>query len=59
MGDGVEEGVVIGDGVIVMIGEGVGVRMMNCTPFVRRYGILLTSGVLLYAKRDSKQEIHG
>ena len=33
--------------------------LVNCTPFVRQYGILLTSGVLLYAKRDTEQEIHG
>ena len=31
---------------------------MNSTPFVRQYGILLTNGVLLYAKREAKQEIH-
>ncbi len=31
---------------------------MNSTPFVRQYGILLTSGVLFYAKRESKQEVH-
>ena len=32
--------------------------VMNSTPFVRQYGILLTNGVLLYAKREAKQEIH-
>ena len=31
---------------------------LNSTPFVRQYGILLTNGVLLYAKREAKQEIH-
>ena len=31
---------------------------LNSTPFVRQYGILLTSGVLFYAKRKTKQEIH-
>lgn len=31
---------------------------VNSTPFVRQYGILLTNGVLLYAKREAKQEIH-
>ena len=31
---------------------------MNSTPFVRQYGILLTNGVLLYAKRNTEQEIH-
>ena len=28
--------------------------LLNSTPFVRQYGILLTSGVLFYAKRDIK-----
>ena len=32
--------------------------VLNSTPFVRQYGILLTNGVLLYAKREAKQEIH-
>ena len=32
---------------------------LNSTPFVRQYGILETSGVLFYAKGDTKQEIHG
>ena len=32
--------------------------MVNSTPFVRQYGILLTNGVLQYAKREAKQEIH-
>jgi hypothetical protein len=32
--------------------------LLNSTPFVRQYGILLTNGVLLYAKREAKQEIH-
>ena len=31
---------------------------MNSTPFVRQYGILETSGVLFYAKRNTEQEIH-
>ena len=31
---------------------------LNSTPFVRQYGILLTNGVLLYAKGEAKQEIH-
>ena len=31
---------------------------VNCTPFVRQYGILLTSGVLFYAERNTKQEIY-
>ena len=31
---------------------------MNCPPFVRQYGILLTSGVIYYAKRSSKQTIY-
>ena len=31
---------------------------MNCTPFVRQYGILKTNGVFYYAKREAKQEIY-
>ena len=31
---------------------------VNCTPFVRQYGILLTSGVIYYAKRSSKQTVY-
>ena len=27
---------------------------VNSTPIVRQYGILLTNGVLFYAKRESK-----
>ena len=27
---------------------------LNSTPIVRQYGILLTNGVLFYAKRESK-----
>ena len=27
---------------------------MNSTPIVRQYGILLTNGVLFYAKRETK-----
>ena len=30
---------------------------LNCPPFVRQYGILLTSGVIYYAKRSSKQTV--
>ena len=28
--------------------------VMNSTPIVRQYGILLTNGVLFYAKRETK-----
>ena len=35
-----------------------GVTIVNCTPFARQYGILLTSGVLFYAERNTKQEIY-
>ena len=31
---------------------------MNCTPFVRQYGILLGNGVFCYAKRSTKQTIY-
>ena len=31
---------------------------MNCTPFVRQYGILKTNGVFYCAKREAKQEIY-
>ena len=31
---------------------------MNSTPFVRQYGILLTNGVLFYAKRSAEQEVY-
>ena len=31
---------------------------LNCPPFVRQYGILLTSGVIYYAKRSSKQTVY-
>ena len=31
---------------------------MNCTPFVRQYDILSTSGVLSYAKRGAKQTVY-
>ncbi len=31
---------------------------VNCTPFVRQYGILITSGVFYYAKRNAKQAIY-
>ena len=34
------------------------VQFVNCTPFVRQYGILLTSGVIYYAKRSSKQTVY-
>ena len=29
-------------------------RHVNSTPIVRQYGILLTNGVLFYAKRETK-----
>lgn len=32
---------------------------MNSTPFVRQYGILLTNGVLLYAKMSTKKTYRG
>ena len=32
--------------------------LMNSTPFVRQYGILLTNGVLFYAKRSAEQEVY-
>ena len=32
--------------------------VLNSTPFVRQYGILLTNGVLLYVKRKTEQEIY-
>ena len=35
-----------------------GIPGVNSTPFVRQYGILITSGVLIYGKRDTKQQIH-
>ena len=38
---------------IAVIGPGV-----NCTPFVRQYGILLGNGVFFYAKRSTKQTIY-
>ena len=31
---------------------------VNSTPFVRQYGILLTNGVLFYAKRSAEQEVY-
>ncbi|WP_204228841.1 hypothetical protein, partial [Faecalibacterium sp. An77] len=31
---------------------------VNCTPFVRQYGILKTNGVFYCAKREAKQEIY-
>ena len=31
---------------------------VNCTPFVRQYGILLGNGVFCYAKRSTKQTIY-
>ena len=31
---------------------------VNCPPFVRQYVILLTSGVIYYAKRSSKQTVY-
>ena len=31
---------------------------LNCTPFVRQYGILLGNGVFCYAKRSTKQTIY-
>ena len=31
---------------------------MNCTPFVRQYGILLGNGVFFYAKGSTEQTIH-
>ena len=31
---------------------------MNSTPFVRQYGILITDGVIYYAKRNTKQTIY-
>ena len=33
-------------------------KELNCTPFVRQYDILKTSGVIFYAKRSSKQTIY-
>ena len=33
-------------------------REMNCTPFVRQYGILLGNGVFFYAKGSTKQTIY-
>ena len=32
--------------------------MLNCTPFVRQYGILLENGVFFYAKGSTKQTIY-
>ena len=31
---------------------------LNCTPFVRQYGILLGNGVFFYAKGSTEQTIH-
>ena len=31
---------------------------LNCTPFVRQYGILLGNGVFFYAKESAEQTIH-
>ena len=31
---------------------------VNCTPFVRQYGILLGNGVFFYAKGSTEQTIH-
>ena len=36
----------------------VGSHRLNSTPFVRQYGILLTNGVLFYAKRSAEQEVY-
>ena len=33
-------------------------REVNCTPFVRQYGILLGNGVFFYAKGSTEQTIH-
>ena len=33
-------------------------RRLNSTPFVRQYGILVTNGVLFYAKRSAEQEVY-
>ena len=33
-------------------------RTVNCTPFVRQYGILLGNGVFFYAKGSTEQTIH-
>ena len=35
-----------------------GSSVLNSTPFVRQYGILLTNGVLFYAKRSAEQEVY-
>lgn len=35
-------------------GAGKTTTIMNSTPIVRQYGILLTNGVLFYAKRETK-----
>ena len=32
--------------------------VVNSTPFVRQYGILLTNEVLFYAKRSAEQEVY-
>ena len=32
--------------------------VVNCTPFVRQYGILLGNGVFFYAKGSTEQTIH-
>ena len=40
------------------IGSKKALTPLNSTPFVRQYGILLTNGVMQYAKREAKQEIH-
>ena len=32
--------------------------ILNCTPFVRQYGILLGNGVFFYAKGSTKQTIY-
>ena len=35
-----------------------GYKEVNCTPFVRQYGILLGNGVFFYAKGSTEQTIH-
>ena len=41
-----------------IIGRPVKKTGVNCTPFVRQYGILLGNGVFCYAKRSTKQTIY-